>query len=101
MRDNLLKTLGVLATIGIFIVIIAGVIVTKTGSGDGCGPNWPLCHGKLFPDEPTFETVVEYTHRLVTGIVGLIVILFSILSALIYRRNKEVVAVAIAALFFL
>ncbi|EGL84212.1 cytochrome oxidase assembly [Caldalkalibacillus thermarum TA2.A1] len=99
--NKLLKVLGILATVGIMLVILAGVVVTKTGSGDGCGPNWPLCHGQLFPSEPTFETVVEYTHRLVTGIVGIIVFVFTILAAAVYRKHKEVIFVAAAAIFFL
>lgn len=101
MKNRYLKVLGILATIGIFVVILAGVVVTRTGSGDGCGPNWPLCHGKLFPDNPTFETVVEYTHRLVTGIVGLLVISFTIIAAYVFRKNKEVIFAAVGSLFFL
>ncbi|MDQ0337524.1 cytochrome c oxidase assembly protein subunit 15 [Caldalkalibacillus uzonensis] len=99
--NKLLKILGILATVGIILVILAGVVVTKTGSGDGCGPNWPLCHGQLFPSEPTFETVVEYTHRLVTGIAGITIFIFTILTAVVYRKHKEVLLVAAAAIFFL
>lgn len=101
MRNSLLKGLGVVATVGIFLVVLAGVVVTQTGSGDGCGPNWPLCHGKLFPDNPTFETVIEYTHRLVTGIVGLIIVIFSLYAISVYRREKEVLFAAVGSLFFL
>lgn len=101
MRNNLLKGLGVVATIGIFLVLLAGVVVTQTDSGDGCGPVWPLCHGKLFPDEPTFETVIEYTHRLVTGIVGLIIVIFSFYAVFVYRKEKEVHLAAFGSLFFL
>src|SRR5690554_1610317 len=96
-----LKILGVLAVIGMILVVLAGAVVTKTGSGDGCGPNWPLCHGQLFPSEPTLETIIEYTHRLVTGVVGILVLIFSIWSGIKYRKIKEVVFVAIASIFFL
>lgn len=96
-----LKTLAILSTIGILLVILAGAVVTKTGSGDGCGPNWPLCHGQLWPTEPTIETVIEYTHRLVTGIVGILVFIFSIWTWVKYRNIKEVKWMAIGALFFL
>lgn len=96
-----LKVFGILATIGILLVILAGAIVSKTGSGDGCGPNWPLCHDKLIPENPTIETVIEYTHRLVTLVVGTLVLIFSIWSGIKYRKNREVLLTAIAALFFL
>lgn len=99
--QKILKTLAVLTALGMVIVVIAGAVVTKTGSGDGCGPNWPLCHGQLFPSEPTLETIIEYTHRLVTGIVGLLVIIFSVWVCVKYRRIKEVVFVALSSIFFL
>lgn len=99
--QNVLKILGVLATIGILLVVLAGAVVTKTDSGDGCGPNWPLCHDRLIPENPTLETVIEYTHRLVTLIVGILVIVFSLWAAIKYRKHREVFWMAGASLFFL
>lgn len=98
---NLLKILAILATIWILLALIAGALVTKTGSGEGCGANWPLCHGKLIPENPTIETLIEYTHRLITGVAGLLVFLFTIICLSIYRKQKEVVLVSISSLFFL
>jgi cytochrome c oxidase assembly protein subunit 15 len=99
--QKVLKTLAILATIGILLVVLAGALVTKTGSGEGCGANWPLCHDQLIPDNPTVETVIEYTHRLVTGVVGMLVLAFSLWTAIKYRKIREVVWVAVAALFFI
>ncbi|GAA0349915.1 COX15/CtaA family protein [Bacillus horti] len=96
-----LKVLGILATFWILLALIAGALVTKTGSGEGCGANWPLCYGQLIPDNPTIETVIEYTHRLVTGIAGILVLAFSVICLILYRKYKEVVWVAISSLFFL
>lgn len=98
---KVLKTLGISATIGILLVVLAGALVTKTGSGEGCGANWPLCHDQLIPENPTVETVIEYTHRLVTGVVGMLVFTFSIWTGIKYRKIREVVWVAVAALFFI
>ncbi|MFC4597043.1 COX15/CtaA family protein [Cohnella hongkongensis] len=58
--------------IGMFLVLIAGVLVTNTDSGRGCGTDWPLCNGKFVPAY-TVESMVEYSHRMVSGIVGLLV----------------------------
>lgn len=96
-----LKVLAVLSTLGILIVVLAGAVVTKTGSGDGCGANWPLCHGQLIPEDPTIETVIEYTHRLITMVVGILIFIFSIWTGLKFKQHKEVVGVAILSLFFL
>lgn len=98
---NSLKLLSILATIWILLALIAGALVTKTGSGDGCGPNWPLCHGKLIPDNPTLETVIEYSHRLITGVAGILVLLFTIICLVLYRQQKEVVWISVSSLFFL
>jgi cytochrome c oxidase assembly protein subunit 15 len=55
-----------------YLLIILGAIVRITGSGLGCGEHWPLCNGKLLPplDLPT---VIEYGHRLVAGLVSILV----------------------------
>ncbi|RKD25695.1 hypothetical protein BEP19_01780 [Ammoniphilus oxalaticus] len=67
-----LKWVSILTTIGMFIVLVMGALVTKTGSADGCGNTWPLCHGKFAP-LASLESLIEYNHRLVSGIVGLLV----------------------------
>ncbi|MFZ8102522.1 heme A synthase, partial [Staphylococcus arlettae] len=44
-----LKWLSILATIIMAFVQLGGALVTKTGSADGCGSDWPLCHGAFLP----------------------------------------------------
>lgn len=51
-------------------VVLFGAWVRITGSGAGCGDNWPSCHGELIPRAPAMQTVIEYTHRLTSGILG-------------------------------
>ena len=38
-----------------------------TGSGAGCGNHWPLCNGQVIPVSPGVHTVIEFTHRAMTG----------------------------------
>ncbi|MFB9273474.1 COX15/CtaA family protein [Cohnella cellulosilytica] len=66
------RLLALLTCIGMFLVLIAGVLVTNTDSGRGCGTDWPLCNGKFVPAY-TVESMVEYSHRMISGIVGLLV----------------------------
>ncbi|MCI0572720.1 MAG: COX15/CtaA family protein [Myxococcaceae bacterium] len=66
---TLLFTLGVVAW---------GAFVRATKSGAGCGDDWPHCNGHPIPLEPTAKTLVEYLHRLTSGVdlllcVGLLV----------------------------
>lgn len=51
--------------------VLGGAYVRATGSGAGCGEHWPLCNGEVVPNLSTFHTVIEYTHRVSSGIVGI------------------------------
>lgn len=59
-------------------VILWGTLVRATGSGAGCGNHWPLCNGTVVQHSPGVATLIEFTHRLTSGIsffavVGLLV----------------------------
>lgn len=84
---------------GMFLVLLAGSIVTKTGSGLGCGRHWPLCNGKFVPAY-TIQSFFEYSHRLVSGLVGLLVLAVFILVMVSYRKRKDIVLYISSALFF-
>lgn len=75
-----LKRLAVLTTIGMLFVLLGGALVTKTDSGDGCGKSWPLCHGELIPSDIDSALVIELSHRVVSGVVGILVLLLSVWS---------------------
>ena len=67
------------AVLAYFIaVILWGTLVRATGSGAGCGDHWPLCNGTVIQHSPRADTMIEFTHRLTSGIsffsvVGLLV----------------------------
>lgn len=65
--NKALKALGVLTTFVMLVVLIGGALVTKTGSGLGCGRQWPLCHGRFFP-ELNAASIIEWSHRLASGV---------------------------------
>ena len=48
--------------------ILWGAWVRITGSGAGCGSHWPSCNGEIIPRSPTVETMIEYSHRLTSGL---------------------------------
>lgn len=50
------------------LVILWGAWVRISGSGAGCGAHWPTCNGVVVPLNPTLETLIEYTHRLTSGL---------------------------------
>ncbi len=49
------------------LVVLWGTFVRATGSGGGCGDHWPLCNGVVLPQLARFHTVVEFTHRMMSG----------------------------------
>jgi len=49
-------------------VILWGALVRATGSGAGCGGHWPLCNGQVLPAFRETATVIELTHRVMSGI---------------------------------
>ncbi|MBU9711256.1 heme A synthase [Bacillus tamaricis] len=83
------------------VVLIQGVLVTQTGSGDACGAEWPLCLGQVFPESPTIQTLIEYTHRVVSGLLGLMVITMAIWSWRKLSHIHETRFFAIIAILFI
>ena len=63
-------------------VILWGTLVRATGSGAGCGNHWPLCNGTVMQHSASVNTMIEFTHRLTSGlsffsVVGLLVWTFA------------------------
>lgn len=56
------------------LVIIWGVFLRASKSGDGCGQHWLTCHGEVVPSAPELKTVIEFSHRVTSSLDGLIVI---------------------------
>lgn len=56
------------------LVILWGAYVRASGSGAGCGSHWPLCNGEILPRQPQLETLIEFTHRMMSGIALLLVV---------------------------
>ncbi len=55
-------------------VVAWGAYVRASGSGAGCGNHWPLCNGEVILQSPQIKTIIEFTHRLTSGLDGLLVI---------------------------
>lgn len=67
------------------LVILWGAFVRATGSGAGCGSHWPLCNGVVVPRAPALETMVEFAHRLTSG---LSVVLIGVLIVWGWRLSR-------------
>ncbi|MGR9050297.1 COX15/CtaA family protein [Halobacillus faecis] len=98
---RLLKWLAVFATLGMLLVLLGGALVTKTDSGMGCGNSWPLCHGEWIPSEIDIALIIELSHRLVSGGVGLLVLALSVIAWVKVGHIREVKFLSFLAFFFL
>ena len=49
-------------------VILWGTVVRATGAGAGCGDHWPLCNGTVIQHSPTVDAMIEFAHRITSGI---------------------------------
>ena len=96
-----LKWLAVSTTIGMLFVLLGGALVTKTDSGMGCGRSWPLCNGEFVPTDITPELVIELAHRLVSGSVGIMVLLLSIWTWRAIGHIRETKFLSVLSFFFL
>lgn len=82
-----LRVFSIVTTVVVLFVLLQGSIVTKTGSGQGCGTTWPLCFGDVIPLNPTLETIIEFTHRLISSVAGMLVLILSFWS---WRKLKDI-----------
>lgn len=100
-QNKYLKWFGVASTVGMLFILLGGALVTKTDSGMGCGRHWPGCNGQLIPDVITAEVLIEFSHRIVTGTVGILILVLAIWSWRALGHIRETKFLSITAVFFL
>jgi cytochrome c oxidase assembly protein subunit 15 len=83
-----------------FLVLVMGAAVTNTGSAEGCGRSWPLCNGQFVP-EFTISTAIEYSHRAVTGVEGLLVVGLTLVMLARWRAERDALVLAVLMLLTL
>jgi protoheme IX farnesyltransferase len=59
-----IRWLALAVAIAGYLLIVIGGTVRVTGAGLGCGPEWPLCNGRLVPGWDLLAWI-EFVHRLI------------------------------------
>jgi heme a synthase len=85
----------------IFLVVLWGAYVRATGSGAGCGGHWPLCNGEIVPQSPAAATIIEYGHRLSSGLALMAVTLLCGWAFRLYPQRHVVRRFAALSIAFL
>lgn len=99
-ESNTLR-LAWIALVANCVVILQGAVVRITGSGAGCGSHWPTCNGAVVPLNPTLETGIEFSHRLLSFGVLVIGVWLFMRARRQRRENPGMAAFATASLCFL
>ena len=71
------------------IVILWGVFLRASKSGDGCGQHWLTCHGEVIPSAPELKTVIEFSHRITSALDGLFLLTLLIWAILNWYFRKS------------
>ncbi len=72
-----------------------------SGSGAGCGSNWPLCNGQVIPRSPQMETLVEFGHRMTSGLDLIAVFALAFWAFRVFPPKHRIRKLSLAAAGFL
>ncbi|HEX8996076.1 MAG TPA: COX15/CtaA family protein [Ktedonobacterales bacterium] len=97
----IVRRLGVVTSVALFLVHVMGTLVTDSGSQAGCGNSWPLCRGQFIPSEFARSTVIEFSHRLGVPLVTTLLIALIIGVLALWRNRLEIKILAPMMFFFL
>ncbi|HEX9372950.1 MAG TPA: COX15/CtaA family protein [Roseiflexaceae bacterium] len=82
-------------------VILWGAYVRASGSGAGCGSHWPLCGGEVVPRAPRIETLIEFSHRLSSGLALVLAIVMLVWAWRAFPRGHRLRLGAGLAMLFI
>lgn len=82
------------------MVVLFGAYVRASGSGAGCGAHWPLCNGVIIPQPKQIQTVIEFTHRVTSGITLLFILGLLIWAWRMYPKGNLLRWSSAGAMFF-
>lgn len=83
------------------LVVLWGAFVRATGSGAGCGDRWPLCNGVIVPRAARIQTVIEFTHRVTSGLSLISVALLCLWAFRLFARGHRARRYAFLSVVFL
>ena len=83
------------------LVIIWGVFLRASKSGDGCGQHWLTCKGEVVPSAPELKTVIEFSHRLTSGLAFFFVLILVIWAFRRFAKGSPIRKTALISFIFI
>ncbi len=83
------------------VVILWGVFLRASYSGDGCGQHWLTCQGEAIPSAPEIKTIIEFSHRLTTVLAGFVVVALAGWAFVKFPRGDRVRVFSLLSLVFI
>jgi len=83
------------------VVILWGVFLRASKSGDGCGQHWLTCHGEIIPSAPELKTVIEFSHRITSGIAFIVVFALVIWAFRKFEKYNPIRKTALISFIFI
>jgi protoheme IX farnesyltransferase len=81
---------------GTLFLVTLGVIVRATDSGLGC-PDWPFCYGKVLPAADDPKAWIEWLHRGVAALLGLLILAQAVFAYIDHRDRRSLLWPSIGA----
>ena len=72
-----------------------------SGSGAGCGAHWPVCNGEILPREARVATLVEFSHRVTSGLALVAVVALALWTFRACGKGHPARTAAALSLFFM
>ena len=87
------------------LVILWGVFLRASKSGDGCGQHWLTCQGEVIPSAPQLKTIIEFSHRVTSSLAGILIIVLVVWAFRRWQAGKSddrrfTLKLAVGSLFF-
>ena len=91
---------------GLFSLIMSSLFfgaffLRASKSGDGCGQHWLTCHGEVIPSAPELKTVIEFSHRLTSGLAFIAVLILVIWAFRKFSKGSAIRKTALVSFIFI
>ncbi len=83
------------------VVVLWGVFLRASKSGDGCGQHWLTCHGEIIPSAPELKTIIEFSHRLTSGLAFIAVLAMLVWAFRKFSKGNLIRKTAAVAFIFI